>query len=89
MSGAANSRKTGKIGEGPAAERAPVSGHLGATGEPPREQIERHAYELYLARGTADGQDIEDWLHAERELREANTKVRADPVLQQTRTPEG
>ncbi len=80
MSRAANSRKTGKTEEDPAAERASVSGQLGATGETTREQIERYAYELYLARGAADGQDIDDWLHAERELREANTKVRADAV---------
>jgi hypothetical protein len=69
VSRVANSRKTGKTGEDPAAERAQLS----ATGEPTREQIERRAYELYLARGAADGQDIEDWLHAERDLREAHT----------------
>ncbi len=26
------------------------------------------AYELYLARGRADGRDFDDWLAAEREL---------------------
>jgi Protein of unknown function (DUF2934) len=34
------------------------------------EQIERQAYELYLERGGEDGQDIADWLAAERELTE-------------------
>lgn len=38
--------------------------------EPPREEIERRAYELYLARGEAHGHDQDDWLEAERELRE-------------------
>lgn len=33
-----------------------------------RETIARRAYELYLARGGRDGRDVEDWLHAEREL---------------------
>lgn len=33
-----------------------------------RERISRRAYELYVARGGADGQDLEDWLAAEREL---------------------
>ncbi|HWI70223.1 MAG TPA: DUF2934 domain-containing protein [Nitrospiraceae bacterium] len=35
---------------------------------PDREDIERRAYELYLARGQADGYAIEDWQQAEREL---------------------
>jgi hypothetical protein len=33
------------------------------------DRIARRAYELYLARGGEDGQDIDDWLQAERELR--------------------
>jgi len=33
-----------------------------------RERIAARAYELYLARGGADGQAEEDWLAAEREL---------------------
>ena len=38
-----------------------------------REEIERRAYELYLARGEVQGYDQDDWLQAERELREAGT----------------
>jgi len=30
--------------------------------------IARRAYELFLARGSADGHDLEDWLEAERQL---------------------
>jgi hypothetical protein len=38
-----------------------------------RERIAHRAYELFMARGGADGQDLEDWLEAERELeREGN-----------------
>ena len=33
-----------------------------------RERIAARAYELYLARGGADGQAEDDWLAAEREL---------------------
>jgi Protein of unknown function (DUF2934) len=40
--------------------------------EPAREEIERRAYELYLARGEVRGHDRDDWLQAERELREAH-----------------
>src|SRR5260370_5122199 len=31
--------------------------------------VARRAYELYCARGSQDGHDVEDWLTAERELR--------------------
>ena len=33
--------------------------------------ITRRAYELYLARGCADGHDVEDWVQAKRELHDA------------------
>ena len=33
-----------------------------------REEIARRAYELFLARGSEHGRDLEDWLRAEREL---------------------
>ena len=36
---------------------------------PTFEEIARRSYELYLARGAADGHDVEDWLAAEAELR--------------------
>jgi hypothetical protein len=39
-----------------------------AENSPSREQIEARAYEIYLQRGGQDGQDIADWLIAEREL---------------------
>ncbi len=41
--------------------------------EPAIEEIERRAYELYLARGEVNGHDQDDWLQAERELREAQS----------------
>jgi hypothetical protein len=39
-----------------------------AESSPTREEIELHAYQIYMERGGADGQDVEDWLQAEREL---------------------
>lgn len=39
---------------------------------PSREEIAQRAYELYVARGGADGSEQEDWLQAEHELREQN-----------------
>jgi hypothetical protein len=35
---------------------------------PDRERLASRAYELYMARGGSDGQDLDDWLTAEREL---------------------
>jgi Protein of unknown function (DUF2934) len=46
-----------------------------AEGHPTREQIERRAYQFYLERGGAHGQDVEDWLKAERELLEKHRKT--------------
>ena len=38
--------------------------------EPSREEIARHAHELYVQRGGEHGKDVEDWVKAERELRD-------------------
>ena len=40
--------------------------------EVPRDRIAMRAYELYLARGGADGGDFDDWLEAEREVAGGN-----------------
>jgi len=39
--------------------------------EPTTRDIERRAYGFYLLRGMVDGKDVEDWIRAEEELREA------------------
>jgi hypothetical protein len=41
--------------------------------EPAREEIQRSAYELYLARGEVHGYDQDDWLQAERQLKETQS----------------
>jgi hypothetical protein len=43
---------------------------VASTGEPSHEDIAHAAYLRYLNRGGGDGQDFEDWLHAERELKQ-------------------
>jgi hypothetical protein len=40
-----------------------------ASPEPSEEEIRRRAYELYLSRGGVDGDDVSDWLAAERLVR--------------------
>jgi len=44
------------------------NGHASHGSNPDPERISMRAYELYQARGGADGQAVEDWLAAEREL---------------------
>lgn len=39
-----------------------------AVGSPDRDRVAMRAYELYLARGGGEGQAMDDWLSAEREL---------------------
>jgi hypothetical protein len=46
-----------------------------ASGAPTREEIELRSYQIYVERGGAHGQDVEDWLQAERELIEKYEKT--------------
>ena len=73
-------RKVSKVGRktsAPMASKKPstsVSGTNGASlsASPSFEEIARRSYELYLARGgqpSSPGQELEDWLKAESELR--------------------
>ena len=39
--------------------------------EPSGDEVARLAYELYLQRGGEHGKDVEDWVKAEKELRDA------------------
>jgi hypothetical protein len=41
-----------------------------ANAGPNEDDIRRRAYQRYLERGGSDGQDFDDWLEAERELRQ-------------------
>jgi hypothetical protein len=42
--------------------------------EPTLEEIQVRAYEAYVQRGRIDGFDLEDWLQAEKELKENGNK---------------
>jgi hypothetical protein len=43
--------------------------------QPTQEEIAKRAHEIYLARGGAQGCDMDDWLQAERELKQQRGKV--------------
>ncbi len=42
--------------------------YTGGVEPPSRDEIARLAYRFYETRGRRDGQDVDDWLAAEREL---------------------
>jgi hypothetical protein len=48
------------------------------------DQIRQRAYEIFLARGGAPGQDLEDWLHAERELQASQKDRDRAPIRLKT-----
>jgi hypothetical protein len=53
----------------PTIEKSPLGNEpQTAEGHPAREEIELRAHQIYVERGGAQGQDVEDWLQAEREL---------------------
>ena len=50
---------------------------ISANGAPNHDEIRRRAYEIYVERGALPGQDLEDWLQAEREIESAAHFMRA------------
>lgn len=53
---------------------APMQSHAGNTSvnqTPRHEEISLRAYEIYLERGGIPGNELDDWLQAERELERA------------------
>ena len=58
--------KTARIAANAADHVQAVTSHGGV---PTNGEISRRAYGLYLARGCEHGRDVDDWLQAERELR--------------------
>jgi hypothetical protein len=66
-------RRTDKAQRDRAAAREQPLGDSSVANQPVRttaspDEIARRAYDLYQQRGGADGNDLEDWLRAEREL---------------------
>ena len=59
----------------PIGRSAPRSGQQIAERHPTHEEIELRAYQIYVERGGAQGNDLEDWLQAEFELIEKYGKT--------------
>ena len=45
-----------------------IAKHTGDSDRPSQDEIARLAYQFYETRGRLDGNDVDDWLSAEREL---------------------
>ena len=67
---AADGKDKNRAPEATESNDAPVTQHSTTD-----EEIQRRAYEIYLSRGASDGHDLEDWLQAERDLRQANAST--------------
>ena len=59
----------------PIEKSSPGSGQQTAGRHPTHEEIELRAYQIYVERGGAQGNDLEDWLQAESELIEKYGKT--------------
>lgn len=55
-------------GNGTTTAQATGGASVSLRNAPTREEIERRAFEIYLARGTRPGSPDQDWTQAEREL---------------------
>ena len=75
---AETSRTTERTGEGPGFEEptAPTTAQdRGSTGPRRLDRIAARAYELYQRRGGEQGQELEDWLEAERQIDNADEEA--------------
>jgi hypothetical protein len=52
-------------------ENVPLTPPVADTHKDPEAEIARRAYAIYESRNREDGRDLDDWLQAELELREA------------------
>ena len=56
--------------------------------QPTPEEIRQRAHEIYLARGGTPGNDLEDWLRAEGQLKQERAAVKIEttqPMMRATR----
>ena len=74
--------KTERAGWG--TDRSSVNLHISPSECDMRELVAIRAYELYLQRETAGGDDVTDWLTAEAEVRSC---LQANPLYERTRIP--
>jgi len=72
-------------------DATPIQPHAEETSAnhaPTHEEIRRRAYEIYLERDGLPGDELDDWLRAERELQKVALFTRGWNRLQQRRSPD-
>lgn len=74
-----------KKGNGAQAPSAQQTDEAAVSREPTRDQIRLRAYQIYLERGAHPGQELDDWLRAERELQKVALFTRGWNRLEQRR----
>ena len=62
----------------PDEQAAPQTAGDTTAGVPDRDRVAMRAYELYQARGGTDGQELDDWLAAEREFQGSEDDRRSE-----------
>ena len=70
---------------------SPIQPHaedISANQEPSQEEIRRRAYEIYLERNGLPGDELDDWLRAERELQKVALFKRGWNRLQKQHHPD-
>jgi hypothetical protein len=83
-------KKAGRVVDGEEAALRASGGEIQTSssgGVASEEQIRMRAYELYRERGGKVGDDIGDWLRAEREYREHASSRSADPAARRSSSP--
>jgi hypothetical protein len=53
------------------------------------DSIARRAYEIYQGRGASDGADLDDWLEAERQIRQGRAEFTSRPAPVKRRRRKG
>ena len=78
------SKKKGNGAQAPSVEQTEEAS---VSHGPTQDQIRLRAYQIYLERGAHPGQELDDWLRAERELQKLTLFTRDWNRLQQRRAP--
>jgi len=74
--------KKGNGGQAPSAQQ---TDEASVSHGPTQDQIRLRAYQIYLERGVRPGQELDDWLRAERELQKVALFTRGWNRLEQRR----
>ena len=70
----AKNRRKSSGDTSPEVDAAPQAAGDTTAATPARDRVAMRAYELYVARGGSDGQALDDWIAAERELDDERTR---------------